>query len=418
MTEARYSTADVYFMPRYATVGTTLSYSLLVVFVILLYSQLPMLLPFLEVARPVYVVGGAGMVAVLIETMLSRRDFRFVWPESYLLVGFVAAAGLSCFNALWTRYAVDNTVDLIKIAALYFVIVNAISTVGRLRALIWVMVGGGLFPAIGALWNYAQGQLVEGRASWVGIFVNPNELAYSLVILIPLAGSLAATVSGRMAALLWTFVLIYIAAVYVSFSRGGMLGLLVVLAVAALKWRSAATKMLTLLLLVGALAWMAYGWSRQEGFGQLGMDTTMHQRLTTIRAGLAMFADHPITGVGLGSSVVAWPLYAPSDAYGGKWLMIHNTFVQALSETGIIGFVLFTLLLATSLSDVRRMAHGAPHYAPLAIGLELSLWAFIVCGLSGGFLLSWFPYILIGLVSSLKQLGAEHSMASEVPARG
>ena len=356
-----------------------------------------------------YIVGGAAIFVVVIERMLARQGFEIVWPQTYLVVAFLAAAGLSCLNAVWMRYAVDNTADLAKMIILYVVIVNAINSIPRLRGLLWVMVVGGLCPAIGALWNYSQGQMIEGRASWVGIFMNPNELAYSLVILIPLAGSLAATVSIRLATVLWAIVAIYIAAIYISFSRGGMLGLLVILAVASLKWKSAAPKVLTLALLAGALAWSAYGWSRQEGFGQLGTDATIHQRVTTIRAGLAMFADHPIFGVGLGSSVVAWPLYAPADAYGDKWLVIHNTFVQALSETGAIGFLLFVLLLGTSLYDAKTMTKGDQAHATLAIGVELSLWAFVVCGLSGGFLLSWFPYILIGLVSALKQIGQERS---------
>ena len=52
----------------------------------------------------------------------------------------------------------------------------------------WIMVIGGLFPALGTLRNYLAGNLYEGRAAWIGIFANPNEVAYALVILVPLAG--------------------------------------------------------------------------------------------------------------------------------------------------------------------------------------------------------------------------------------
>ena len=73
----------------------------------------------------------------------------------------------------------------------YFFIVNCANTERRLRGVMWTMVIGGLFPAAGTLKNYLHGNLVEGRAAWVGIFANPNELAYSLVILLPLAAFLA-----------------------------------------------------------------------------------------------------------------------------------------------------------------------------------------------------------------------------------
>jgi hypothetical protein len=40
----------------------------------------------------------------------------------------------------------------------------------------------------------------------------------------------------------------------------------------------------------------------------------------------------------------------------------------------------------------------------LGAGLEIALWGFVVCGLSGGYLLTWFPYILLGLASSAKRI--------------
>jgi hypothetical protein len=78
----------------------------------------------------------------------------------------------------------------------FFFIVNCANTERRLRGVMWTMVIGGLLPAAGTLRNYLQGNLVEGRAAWVGIFANPNEVAYSLVILLPLAAFLAPGRSG------------------------------------------------------------------------------------------------------------------------------------------------------------------------------------------------------------------------------
>ena len=409
LAQAKYSTAEISFAPQRALTGTVFSYGLLLLFFLLLYSQLPLLVPALQAIRIVYVVGGAAVLTVFIERMLSQRGWEFVWPESHLLLAFLAAAALSCFTALWMHYAVDNTLDFIKAVALYFVILHSVNSGQRLQRLLWFMVLGGLFPAIGALQIYFQGELVEGRASWVGIFANPNELAYSLVILIPLAAYLATEVPRRMAALLWVIIAVYMAAVYVTFSRGGMIGLLAVLALVSLRRSRALTRALMLVLLAASLVLITQGWSREAGFTQLGKDSTLQERLATMQAGLAMFADHPISGVGVGCSVIAWPLYAPPGFYAGRWLVIHNTFVQVLSETGIAGFLPFTLLLGAALYDARKITRRCSETASLgtarlATGLEISLWGFVVCGLSGGFALSWFPYILIGLISSLKKI--------------
>jgi putative inorganic carbon (HCO3(-)) transporter len=400
------------------TAVAPVSYSLMLLFIFLLYSQIPQLVPAFDVARPVYVIGGAAILALVIEKVSSRRGWVFVSPESYLLVGFVSAAGLSCFSALWMGYAVDNTLELLKMVALYFLIINSISSGRQLQRLIWLMVLGGLFPAIGTLRYYLQGNLLEGRARWIGIFANPNELAYSLVILVPLAACLASKARPWKAALLWMIVAVFIAATYVSFSRGGMLGLLAVVALMGLRSKRPSLRVLMLVLLCGSLIFMLQGWSRSAGFTKLDEDANFQSRLITIQGGLAMFADHPLSGVGLGCSPIAWPLYAPPGLHE-RWLIIHNTFVQALSETGIGGFLCFTLLLGVAIYDARRMAHS-PHPAyqegsHLAAGLEMSLWGFVVCALSGGFILTWFPYLLFALVSSLKNISAGDASPSFAP---
>ena len=172
-----------------------------------------------------------------------------------------------------------------------------------------------------------------------------------------------------------------------------------------------------LLLLAGNLTFMMHGWSRSQGFTNLDEDATVQSRLVTISGGLAMFADHPLLGVGIGCSPIAWPLYAPPGTRG-RWLIIHNTFVQALSETGIFGFLFFTLLICTALYDAHRIARhnpqpqfaSAPHAAN---ALEMSLWGFVVCALSGGFVLTWFPYLLTALVSTLKKIAREANSVEE-----
>jgi hypothetical protein len=43
---------------------------------------------------------------------------------------------------------------------------------------------------------------------------------------------------------------------------------------------------------------------------------------------------------------------------------------------------------------------------PYALALEIALWGFVACSLSGGFAYSWWPYILIALVVAVKRISA------------
>src|SRR5581483_1769571 len=118
------------------------------------------------------------------------------------------------------------------------------------------------------------------------------------------------------------------------------------------------------------------GWSRSEGFAELGSDVSLNQRIGTMRAAVAMFLDHPLTGVGLGNSVVAWPLYAPPDVWTRGALVTHNTPLQTLSETGLGGFLFFSFFVGWALYDAHKIKICSPYRGRSRLGsaLEISLW--------------------------------------------
>jgi O-antigen ligase len=389
-----------------------LCFNLLLLFVVSLYAIPAQLFPALEVLHPAQVVAISALVLLVLQKMTLRQSFVLVWPEGYLLLAFVGAAVLSTFSAFWPLRAYEASLDLTKIVLAYFVIVNTVVTEKRLRAFLLAMIVGGLFPALGTLNGYIHGALVEGRAHWIGIFGNPNELAYILVMLVPLAAVLAGLARYPMRIILWTAICLYVAAIYLTLSRGSLIGLIGVVALLILRQRGVLLKVAMGLLLAGGLAFMAASWTRSNGLTNINQDYTFQQRIATVKAGVAMFAAHPLLGVGINCAVIAFPLYAPDDFKLKGALVIHNTIVQALSETGVLGFVPFVLLIAYSLYHARQVASSEglqPAGRRLASGLEISLWGAMICGLSGGFLLSWFPYLVVGLIASTRQMAGSTS---------
>jgi O-antigen ligase len=389
-----------------------LSYWLLIVFLILLYANTPFILPAFNALHAAAIVGGAALLALLSETLLGGRKFVAAWPEGGLLLAFLAGAAMSCLTALWPGHAVDAFSDLAKMALVYFFLVNAGRSEALLRGVMWTMVIGGLFPAIGTLRNYHSGNMEEGRAAWVGIFANPNEVAYALVILLPLAAYLAGK-SGWLARIfLAGATLLFMAGAYVTFSRGGLVGIAVV--ASSYVWRTFGMGMRVLLLTILVCGFLFAGryWSRGEDFSNLNNDNSFQERIATSQAGWGMFVDHPLTGVGLGCSVIAWPLYAPQGLYTRGALVTHNTFIQVFGETGLLGAVPFLMLLGVGIVRARRTAHQ-PQTRNIGIALETSLWGLAACGMSGGYVLTWFPYLLLGLTSAASRIAVEPMEAAE-----
>ena len=69
-------------------------------------------------------------------------------------------------------------------------------------------------------------------------------------------------------------------------------------------------------------------------------------------AGFRMWLDHPITGVGIGRFPYELPFYASGIPQHYLHLVAHSTYVQLLSETGIVGLALWLSMAAISLVNL------------------------------------------------------------------
>jgi len=197
---------------------------------------------------------------------------------------------------------------------------------------------------------------------------------------------------------------LYVPAIFVTFSRGGLIGLAAVVVMYAWRRRNIWVHALLVAAIGAGVMFAGQYWSRGEDFSQLNGDVSFQQRIATSLAGLEMFVDHPLSGVGLGCSVIAWPLYAPKGLYTRGALVTHNTFVQVLSETGLLGAIPFLLLIGLSLYHARKLALQ-PKTSGFGGAIEAALWGFVVCGMSGGYVVTWFPYLLVGLTAAARRVG-------------
>ena len=225
-----------------------------------------------------------------------------------------------------------------------------------------------------------------------------------VVVLIPLALQMSRITHWVWKPVFWGILAIYFAAIFATHSRGGLVGAGAVMLLMGLRERGIASKVITAAMLSGVLLYALFFWSRSEGFQDITKDFTAHQRVETIKAGLRMFVDYPLLGVGLGCSVVAWPFYAPPDIDFRTSLIIHNTAVQALSEMGLFGFVPFVLFMGAGWFHACRVMKAVASESDArkyAVALEASLFGFLICGLFGGYVVTWFPYIVVGLICAL-----------------
>ncbi|MHC4443362.1 MAG: O-antigen ligase family protein [Planctomycetota bacterium] len=114
-----------------------------------------------------------------------------------------------------------------------------------------------------------------------------------------------------------------------------------------------------------------------------------------MRIGLALitwdiFKDHPFTGVGFGHFRDVAPSYArnvdsPYYTFASN-AMEHNNFLSILAETGIIGLLLYLVLLLAFIRCSIRIYHRLPENAPGPIGrgVLVLFWVLIVAYIVDG----------------------------------
>jgi O-antigen ligase len=392
----RESTVDV-------TDGPKVAFALFIAFLILLYSNLAVIYKEqLDAFRPTLVVALAALFMMVVEIGHARQSFKLMWPQGVVLLALLGACVLSTFDSIYVSRAAAQTSDFAKMVLVYVLIENVITTERRLKIVMVTMVLCGLIPAIGTISHYHAGILQENsRAAWRGIFGNPNEAAYGILILIPITLALArkSRLSVRIA--LWGILCVYILGMYYTFSRGGFLALFAVLGLMGWKHDSILVKAGMIAALIAGILVIGMFWKRSSGdFRNINEDTSFKERIATFEAGGLMFLNNPLVGVGPGDSVVAYPLYVPKESNCGchDQLVVHNSFIQALAELGLIGFTPFMLFIGCALYYAWRMEKGP--LAPYATALGLAMWGFIMCSMSGGFVFTWWPYILAGLITA------------------
>jgi putative inorganic carbon (hco3(-)) transporter len=109
-------------------------------------------------------------------------------------------------------------------------------------------------------------------------------------------------------------------------------------------------------------------------------DVTQESRLALWGAAVAMFVSHPVLGVGYGNYR---SLY--NDYLGGRGpdlLDSHNTYLQFLADTGIIGFLVFCALMVAFARMALKLARQPdPFYRLVGVGMGGALAATLIHGL-------------------------------------
>jgi O-antigen ligase len=186
-----------------------------------------------------------------------------------------------------------------------------------------------------------------------GIYTDENTFGTLFVVVFPFAWYAGFAVKRIW--LRWTLLLtvpFIWHGVFLTGSRGALLALGAAMLVIALRMKSRSLGIGLFILFAAAFAWQAGDTMKERAasIDSYSEDSSATGRLDAWEAGAKMMLANPLTGVGPGAFLRAFPDYSLRIP-----LQAHNTFVQFGAEFGPVAFVAVAIMLISCIRSLWRI---------------------------------------------------------------
>jgi O-antigen ligase len=316
------------------------------------------------------ITGAKGIAGLLLVVVFYRKVLtgsRIVFdPRIY---AFFAAFLIICIFSYQSNrindlgvYGIKSQIFYIILALLTSNIISRPVQANRIFDCLLLVMGLTCLVVLTGGWGIFQPQFEYGtqlaQQRTAGSFDDPNKFATILLLVFPLGLMRLKQVEKRLPrTALYIILGFLVLAVITTYSRSAWLTLgIIILSFAAIHrlW-----KILFIVFIFIALGLVFYNGeiikrlTPEEG----KRDPSIVDRKATIRAGMEMFYDHPLFGVGINQSNDLMPRYkekAGVESYN-KYVGVHNVPILILIENGLLGFTAyFGFMLYLLVRLVRR----------------------------------------------------------------
>lgn len=366
------------------------------------------------IALPLFFAAWLGRGAAGLLDVLTRRLTIF-------LLAYTLAIALSTTWARSFELADDRLTETAKSFLLFLLMALLLTSFRRFEQACFVLAasavilsllpiiqiaGAGFSNEFGGLarikYAHIYGNVFQPRIA--GPLGDPNFFAQILLIAVPFALFLARGAASRRLRLLGGgAVLIILAAILLSYSRGAMLALIVMTFITLIVLRVGWKRMLAGgILFAAALVLVPRGVTERfatieeilpGGGKSIHPDSSFEKRKLLTAAAWAMFVDRPLTGVGAGNYTLFFDEYAANvgsvsrdyeDA--GDLHYPHNLYLEIGAESGLPALMAMFAAVATFFISVRRarkrlQASGLVAQAGLLNALEIAMTGYLISSL-------------------------------------
>lgn len=354
----------------------------------------------------------AATLLIYLPTQLATEGNLTVFStevKAILAMTFLALVTMPVAKDPPTAWATFNETFL-KAVLMFIVMVNVVRTRRRLMGLMWLSLSMAFILSYQALSLFMKGELnAEGYRVEVeigGMFGNPNDLSLHLVTMIPLAICLGlASKSKAMRLVYFAMAALFVSANFVTYSRGGFLGLIA--ASAVLVWKIGRRQRLNVSLvsiaITGLVILLAPGNYGMRILSIVGLAPdevgSSDQRRELLIRSIIVSLRNP-WGIGIGNFPIV----------GVHNLVTHNSYTQISSELGALGLLAYLIFIVSpfrKLGAIERTLFAKDEFDwfyYLSIGLQASIVGYLVSSFFVSVAYNWFVYYLIAYAVAFRRI--------------
>ena len=305
-----------------------------------------------------------ALLVIAFAFWLARQPKSFEASQHRLMPVLMLLMAWSVLLSGWVGGAVVALTDFAPVVLLFYMVSTSIDNLAKLRVLFLLLTIASCVMALhgidqvgdelGTGWTGAV--MIEGRITYLGFLNDPNDLAMSMLMTLPMCLHLAQR--SRSFLLRWCFraaAFLILYGVYLTNSRGAILGIGAMLFVYSTRrygvWRS----VVIVPLMAAPMILLA-----PSRIGEISADEdSAAGRVEAWYEGFQMIRAHPLFGVG-------------KDQFTDHHhLTAHNSYVLTASELGLVGYfvwlsniILTVLMLLAMIRAVAPKAVAGPVVGP------------------------------------------------------
>jgi putative inorganic carbon (hco3(-)) transporter len=352
----------------------------------------------------VKVLGLMLMIAYLLRLLVRREHLRLP-PTAGLVLALAVVVLVSLLASPDPAAGLSKTLRYLLFIAFFFLVIQLVTTRDQLLRLLKVVALSASAAAVWGLLSFLTG----GQLRAGGPIADPNDFAFVLMSVLPI--TIFFFVEEQRRWCLWgACAVLLVAATFATLSRGALLGL-----VALIVWVLLTRRLSLKAALAAALALIAAAAMALVIWGPLITERIEVKRHTAGEnadarkslwdAALLMTADHPLLGVGPDRYPVESPAYVRNNPVAIPDLVVHNSYLEVMVESGIFALIAFVGFLLATWRLLRRTYREAGAVDDRTVRRLVSAMqgALLVAIVSGSFLSQQLstPFWLFGALATV-----------------